>query len=306
MVWTKGADGLVRSHLHLLKGSIRVAVGQPTKSGQPIAQICTEWTCTPPGPHLHFGVFPANDRLSDVTVPSAFDNYEVRQPIGTWKFVSRGIPQQGQVVRRTGELSSWDEIVPASAVLSWTGRVTAMTALNRKLFATTDDNKLWWRDPLESSANWEHIGHANHVVAMTAINCKLFAVTSDNKLWWREPVGSDVDWEHIGQADYVVAMAAANGKLFAATQNNKLWWREPLRSVGWGHIGYLNDVVAMAATHGKLFAATKDDKLWWREPVGINLNWDHIGHAIDVVGMAGINGKLFAATGANKLWVRNA
>lgn len=311
-IWATGADGFVRAHLHLFKGSARVAVGQPTKSGQPVAEIATEWRGNRPGPHLHFAVNPATtDMIGWVTAPTAFSDYEVRQPNGSWVFVSRGIPKQGEVVRRTGPMSSWDEIGHAN----W---ITAMTAMsnnlvnaaptNSKLFATTTDNQLWSRDPVGMPQDWDPIGNApGNVVGLTAINDKLFAATDDGHLWWRDPGGANVAWSQIGHADFVVGMAATNGKLFAATKDNRLWWRDPVGSnINWTHIGEAIDVVAMAATNGKLFAATKDDKLWWRDPVGTGGRWDHIGHANHVRGMAGINGRLFAATSDNKLWWRNA
>ena len=70
--------------------------------------------------------------------------------------------------------------------------------------------------------NWQHIGHADNIVAMTAIHGKLFAATQDNKLWMREPVASDISWQHIGHADNIVALATINGKLFAATKDDQL------------------------------------------------------------------------------------
>jgi hypothetical protein len=112
------------------------------------------------------------------------------------------------------------------------------------------------------------------------INGKLFCATNDNKLWWRDPVGWEVNWEQIGHANGVVAMAAINGKLFCATNDNKLWWRDPVGwEVNWEQIGHANGVVAMAAINGKLFCATNDNGLWWRDPVGWEVNWEQIGHA---------------------------
>jgi hypothetical protein len=60
-----------------------------------------------------------------------------------------------------------------------------MAATGGKLFAATNDNKLWWRDPAGGSGHWDQIGHANDVVAMAGMNRRLFAATKDNKLWWR-------------------------------------------------------------------------------------------------------------------------
>jgi hypothetical protein len=78
------------------------------------------------------------------------------------------------------------------------------------------------------NVNWDQIGYANDVTAMAAINNKLFTSTRQNRLWWRDPVGVDVNWDRIGHANNVHAMTAINNKLFAATNDNKLWWRDPV------------------------------------------------------------------------------
>ena len=300
MIVVRGADKFERAYLHLLKDSNRVSVGQTVKNGQPLTQISTEWRCPGAGPHLHFGVnAPPESMVGWVTVPAAFSNYEVRQSNGSWAFVSRGIPKISEVVRRAGSLSTWDQIGHAN-------NVVAMTAINKKLYAVTSDNKLWRRDR-EPDVDWAPIGHANKVVGMAGANCKLYAATSDGKLWWRDPDKDNINWDEIGHANRVVSMASTNAKLFAVTSDNKLWWRDQVgTNAAWAHIGHANNVRALAATGGKLFAATKDDKLWWREPVGTNVPWHQIGHANNVVAMAGSNGRLYAATSDNKLWMRDA
>ncbi len=121
--------------------------------------------------------------------------------------------------------------------------------------------------------SWEVIGHAKDVVAMAAMEGKLFATTRNNVLWWREPIGQNVTWERIGYANDVVAMAALNGALFAVTRNGTLWWGEPVgRDVNWERMGEANNIVALAAANGKLFAATRDNLLWWRDAVPGPLN----------------------------------
>ena len=338
MVWIKGADGFIRTHMHLLKNSVRVSLGQNVRNGQPIAQTCLEWLPPTPNttaPHHHFGMIPeAADAIGDITMPCAFINYEVRQPNGIWIKWNRGIPQQGEVVRRIGPMSGWDRIGHANNVVAIAAMFVA-SEMKSKLFAVTKDNKLWWRDAVGDNPNlqWDHIGHAIDVVAMAASNNKLFVATKDNKLWWREPVGNNpnLQWDHIGYASNVTAMTARNGKLFAANNNNELMWRDAVGQSGtnvawpywdgWDRIGHANNVIAMAfwaplrdekccGSEGmaKLFAVTKDNKLWWRDAVGDNpnLQWDHIGHAIDVVAMAASNNKLFAATNDDRLLWRDA
>ena len=300
MIVVRGADKFERAYLHLLKDSNRVSVGHVVKNGQPLTQISTEWRCPGAGPHLHFGVnAPPETMVGWVTTPAAFSNYEVRQSNGTWAFVARGIPKIHEVVRRAAPMSTWDQIGHAN-------NVVAMTAVNKKLYAVTRDNKLWRRDR-EPNVDWVPIGHANNVVGMAGANCKLYAATADNKLWWRDPDKDNINWDEIGHAQRVVSMASSNAKLFAVTSDNKLWWRDQVgTNASWVHIGHANNLTALAATGGKLFAATKDNLLWWREPVGTNVPWHQIGHANNVVAMAGSNGRLFAATSDNRLWMRDA
>lgn len=57
------------------------------------------------------------------------------------------------------------------------GSISGCQTKNGKLFAVTQNNKLWVRDPVLSDVAWTNIGHAENVVAMTAVNGKLFAVT---------------------------------------------------------------------------------------------------------------------------------
>jgi hypothetical protein len=54
-------------------------------------------------------------------------------------------------------------------------------------------------------------------INIPGVGPKLFCATEDNKLWWRDPVGHEVNWQHIGHANGVVAMTAARGKLFCTT-----------------------------------------------------------------------------------------
>jgi hypothetical protein len=75
---------------------------------------------------------------------------------------------------------------------------------------------------------WQDVGHANNVVAMAGLNGKLYCVTNDNLLWWREPVLTEVNWTRIGRADKLVALAAMGGKLFAVTPDGALLWLDAL------------------------------------------------------------------------------
>jgi hypothetical protein len=184
--------------------------------------------------------------------------------------------------------------------------VSAMTSWNGRLFATTANDRLWWREPVLEDIPWTDMGHATIVVGLAAVNGKLFCATSDGKLWWREPYGFDLPWEHIGHAVDITAMTALDGKLFATTSENQLWQRDAVgEDIPWELLGHAIGVVGMAAARGKLIAATSDDNLHWREPMAVDFPWHRFGEAGDVVGMAALDNVLYVATQEGGLWQRN-
>jgi hypothetical protein len=102
-VEAKHQDGQVSGYLHLLKNSARPWVGDRLVDGQPLGKIGDE-TFSPGRPHLHFGVADHPDGTPGfVTIPTAFEGYEIRAADGTWQPVAVGVPQHGDVVRRVGD-----------------------------------------------------------------------------------------------------------------------------------------------------------------------------------------------------------
>jgi hypothetical protein len=87
--------------------------------------------------------------------------------------------------------------------------VTAITALNGRIWATTTTNELWWRSTMLTSANWTKAGHTpNGVTALAALGGYLWAATTDNGLWRRSSSTIDVSWTPVGHAIHVTEMTA--------------------------------------------------------------------------------------------------
>ena len=76
--------------------------------------------------------------------------------------------------------------------------VSSMTAVNGRLYATTNTNRLLIRQTQPFfNGGWTDIGHANNVVGVTAVDSTLFAATSDNRLWDLPGVTSERHWHPI-------------------------------------------------------------------------------------------------------------
>jgi murein DD-endopeptidase MepM/ murein hydrolase activator NlpD len=78
---------------HLRSGSVRVAVGEMVKRGQPLAQCGSSGNAGTP--HLHVGFLGSVDPIA--TRPMRFSRYEVLGP-GGWR-AGDGVPRQGEILR---------------------------------------------------------------------------------------------------------------------------------------------------------------------------------------------------------------
>ena len=95
-------------YLHFIDKSAKVAVGNNVTQGDHLADVGNTGT----GPfHLHFAVTNLGEGKKDsggafVTIPAPFCNYEYSVDQGTsWKHVIRGVPLEGQWVRRAVSVS---------------------------------------------------------------------------------------------------------------------------------------------------------------------------------------------------------
>jgi len=75
---------------------------------------------------------------------------------------------------------------------------------------------LVWEDPVHKPVGWRDIGRADRITALAALEGKLYGATIDNRLLLRENLLRDQPWRLIGHAENVTAMTAFNGELYAA------------------------------------------------------------------------------------------
>ena len=192
--------------------------------------------------------------------------------------------------------------------------VTAMAFSENKLFATTNDDRLFWRPPAGQNLHWTAIGVAQNVLALAAPTevaahrpIKLFAVNTDNggTLWWRDPLTADNPWQKLGDAAGVRTLAALNDLLFATTGNELQSRSSTDNAAAWSTIGEAPSIVAMTALNGRLYAATGDHQLLTRDPVTDDVPWSTIGTlpaTSQPLALAGAGGRLFLAGADNLLW----
>jgi Peptidase family M23 len=95
------ADHVYTELVHLQAGSIRVAVGDAVRRGQPVGACGNSGNARTP--HLHLGLLSSIDPITTTRMP--LTGYEVRDDSGRW-IPGDGEPKQGQWVRPAPRQSS--------------------------------------------------------------------------------------------------------------------------------------------------------------------------------------------------------
>lgn len=93
----------IGAHLHFTKGSVAVNDGDTLFAGDYLATASDTGNTCCGCYHLHFALhtLPESQAYAVLTFPAAFSNYEVSTDAGqTWTHVDRGIPLEGEWVRR--------------------------------------------------------------------------------------------------------------------------------------------------------------------------------------------------------------
>jgi hypothetical protein len=187
--------------------------------------------------------------------------------------------------------------------------VTAMTAVDNKLFAATSANLLWRRYPVLAEVVWRQIGHANNVRAMAATRGLLYCVTADNTLWYRRPVEAEIDWTAAGGVPAGWrAFCASGSTLYHIDSAGALWARPATKAaVTWYQPpgpAVNPTIVAMTSYNGVLFAATSTNRLFRTsfDFVEESRAWVDIHHCDFARALAVVDGMLFVATSQNRLW----
>lgn len=182
-------------YLHIDSNSVTLKEGDRVQLGQKLAAIGEH----PNGAHLHFalsnivGKEPQHGGAAGfTTIPAEFSNYEslntaVDPP--EWKYVSSGIPEEDEQVRRSSRWSSW---VPRDkGVLKGAPSVISRSPQLCELFGRGLDDRTW-QNTYQSGKGWggwfSHndgfvLGSQVTVGSMQPDHLHLFALDANGGVW---------------------------------------------------------------------------------------------------------------------------
>jgi hypothetical protein len=101
------------------------------------------------------------------------------------------------------------------------------------LVRSNDAGKLYCRRPSYASMTWTYVGRMDKPVTMTASTAKLYAISDDNTLWQRDPVLSDVGWQRAGTGTTAgtSALTYGSGLFFAFDWDRAAFWHAAVPEV---------------------------------------------------------------------------
>ncbi len=284
--------GEIATYMHTLTGSIADALATVTPpvvvgKGVPVAKVGTR---TANNCHLHIASQSGNlnailspKTANPVTFPVCFSRYEAcdvqdgadPDDEQKWYFVERGVPLEGQYVRRTRQWSGWQRlggvIKSAPTVSSWApGRLD--------VFARGQDNALWhkWWDG-DSWHNWQSLGgefkDAPAAVSWGSNRIDVFVRGMNDHLWHKWWDGSAWHaWQDLSgvimSAPTVSSWASGRLDVFARGQDNALWhkWWDGDSWHNWQSLGGEFKDAPAAVSWGSnridVFVRGMNDHLW--------------------------------------------
>lgn len=187
--------------------------------------------------------------------------------------------------------------------------LTAVTGLNGKFYAATENNELIEGTPDQQGVTWKKISKADHITSLTSLHGKLYAA-KNNELWTGTISSNKVSWKKKGSAMQVTSLTALDNKLFASNSAGDLMAGNVSKnSVSWKKISTAEHIVSMAAYENKIYAINRGDTLWSAKPALGAVLWTQIGRNnsstfdIHVKHITVLNGRLYAVSSDNKLYI---
>jgi|GEM_PF-5718410 len=295
--YVKHGEGEFYAYMHCIPDSVKVKVGDRVQMGQELARVGE--TGTTNGPHLHValsnivGKLPAEGGSAGfTTIPAEFMEYDAfNNATQSWEFVSSGVPQAGQLVRRRSHWGAWTPLsggeFPAMALASAVSRQPTIIDIVMR----GKDNRLWQKSFVAGgnptwSAWMPHndgfVLNSDPVVdSMGPGHLHVFALGTDRQLWqkWYLEGKGWSGWIPQGGEFFamarpgVVSRQATITDILMRGMDNQLWQRSFVGGgnppwTGWmphndGFVVNSDPVVdSMGPGHLHVFALGTDRQLW--------------------------------------------
>lgn len=179
----------------------------------------------------------------------------------------------GYGVPREGRFSlTWQRVQPIQDI-------TALTAMNGRLFAATAQGQWMTGLPVAGTFQWKVTGKTVMLIALTAMNGKFYAVNSANEIL--EGTNS-ITWKKRGSPGPVTALANLHGKLYASVGEILMEGTPTKGKISWRSSGASPRFISMTSNGRELYGVNSGDSLWTGVPGLHGVTWRQIGRKNDI------------------------
>jgi hypothetical protein len=190
--------------------------------------------------------------------------------------------------------------------------VVAMAAEGGRLFAATEDGRLWEREATAQNMRWTVIGAAPDVVVLAANGYAkwtqqqpLYALSAGNTLLSRSPNPGGA-WSVADSGNGCTALAVANSGVVYASDASTLWSWDRNRTPSWAPVGPTGIGIRFLAAQYRSLVACDNDGALWRRDLNAGGDWQRLGDSVpELTAMAITESAIFAATLDGTLWRRD-
>lgn len=181
----------------------------------------------------------------------------------------------GYGVPREGRFSlTWQPVQPAD--------ITAITAVNGRLFATNLRGDWITGIPAADTFQWKAAGKAPVLKALTAMNGKFYAVGTADEMLEGTPHHNRISWKKRTSPGLVTAITQLHGKLYASVENVLMEGTVAAGKITWRPSGAAPRFTGMTSNGRELYGVNSGDSLWTGVPGPQGASWRQIGRKNDV------------------------
>ncbi|MES2379307.1 MAG: hypothetical protein V4553_22130 [Bacteroidota bacterium] len=188
--------------------------------------------------------------------------------------------------------------------------ITAITALNGKLYAAGKNGELKEGTLIQNDITWKNLENKTKLTNLTSLGGKLYAVNTSGDILQGTISPKGIIWQSIGKGNNITGLTGLNSKLYVANSGNRsLTGTIRQNKLTWVNTGLAYRIISMANDGERVYYINSGDTLWLSKPGQKYSEWQEIGRHnsftfnIHIKHIVVLKGRLYAVSKDNKLYL---
>lgn len=188
-------------------------------------------------------------------------------------------------------------------------QITAITAVNGKLYAATDDNELLEGIFKNEKIKWKKAGAAHRIISMASYREEIFAMNSNGQLLKGIFSQGEILWDVIQENSQIKSITVFNESLYGINSHDELLACVlSQKDISWHKVAVLKHLVSMTSDSRNIYALDANNIIWSAKP-DEPMTWMQIGRHnsftfdVQLNHILAFNNKFYAISKDNKIYI---